>query len=63
MSIDNDAFSFHEVSVNYILSFAARDPSVIPRTPNIILGPTSQVAIARKTSSVTFECFASGRYM
>ena len=35
---------------------------MIPSTPNIILGPTNQVAIKGKTSSVTFECFASGRY-
>ncbi|KAJ7340258.1 Roundabout 1 [Desmophyllum pertusum] len=46
-----------------VVSVTARNPSAILSTPYIILGPTNQVAIQGKTSSVTFECFASGRPM
>ncbi|XP_078347645.1 protein sidekick-2-like isoform X2 [Oculina patagonica] len=45
------------------LGVTGRGPNMIPSTPNIILGPTNQVAIKGRTSSVTFECFASGRPM
>lgn len=44
------------------LLFCLTGRSQIPAQVEIILSPINQVAVSGKTSSVTFECFGSGRY-
>lgn len=44
------------------LLFCLTGRSQIPAQVEIILFPINQVAVSGKTTTVTFECFGSGRY-